>query len=89
MTNPNIVNEIVYHFGVIGGVNPGTNWRKEFNFVSWNGNPPKFEVRAWSPEHDRCAKIGGLTEKELQELYEMIPAAIEIAADLEGGGSQK
>lgn len=46
MANSKIVNDIVYHFGRIGNENPDTGWRKEFNLVSWNGEPPKFEVRA-------------------------------------------
>ena len=74
--------EILYHFGIVGEVNPQTGWGKEFNLVSWNGNPPKFEVRAWSPERDRCARITGLTEKELKQLNQMIPEALEKANEL-------
>lgn len=88
-SNSKIVNDIVYHFGMIGSENPDTGWRKEFNLVSWNGEPPKFEVRAWSPDYSRCSKIGGLTEKELRQLYEMIPAAIRQAPTLKGGGNLK
>ena len=89
MANPNIGNEIICHLGGIGEMNPETGWRKEFNLVSWNGNPPKFEVRSWSPEHDRCSKISGLTEEELDQLYEMIPAAKAKAAEVKGGGNLK
>ena len=29
-------------------------WQKELNLVSWNGNPPKFDLRDWSPEIGRA-----------------------------------
>lgn len=24
-------------------------WRKELNLISWNGRPPKFDLREWAP----------------------------------------
>lgn len=34
-------------------------WTKEFNIVSWNGHPAKYDLREWGPEHEKMAK--GLT----------------------------
>ena len=24
-------------------------WERQLNMVSWNGNPPKYDIRDWSP----------------------------------------
>ena len=36
--------------------------------VSWNGNPPKYDIRDWSPDGSRMAKGISLTEEELKTL---------------------
>ena len=36
--------------------------------VSWNGNPPKYDIRDWSPAGSRMAKGISLTEEELKTL---------------------
>ena len=36
--------------------------------VSWNGNPPKYDIRDWSPDGSRMAKGISLTEDELKTL---------------------
>lgn len=43
-------------------------WQKELNLVSWNGNPPKFDLRDWSPEHDKMGKGVTLTNEEMETL---------------------
>ena len=35
---------------------------------SWNGNPPKYDIRDWSPDGSRMAKGISLTEEELKTL---------------------
>ena len=25
-------------------------WERQLNMVSWNGNPPKYDIRDWSPD---------------------------------------
>ena len=42
--------EIMQEIGVLSENAKG--WRKELNLVSWNGKPPKFDLRDWSPDHD-------------------------------------
>ena len=43
-------------------------WERQLNMVSWNGNPPKYDIRAWSPDGSRMAKGISLTEDELKTL---------------------
>ena len=40
-------------------------WERQLNMVSWNGNPPKYDIRDWSPDGSRMAKGISLTEEEL------------------------
>ena len=37
-------------------------WQKELNLVSWNNRPAKYDLREWSPEHDKMGKGVTLTE---------------------------
>ena len=30
-------------------------WRKELNLISWNGRPPKFDLREWA-DHEKWVK---------------------------------
>ena len=43
-------------------------WERQLNMVSWNGNPPKYDIRDWSPDGCRMAKGISLTEEELKTL---------------------
>ena len=43
-------------------------WERQLNMVSWNGNPPKYDIRDWSPDGSRMAKGISLTEEELKTL---------------------
>lgn len=47
-------------------------WQKELNLVSWNGNPPKFDLREWSPEHDKMSKGITLTNEEMKKLADFL-----------------
>ena len=58
--------EIVEHIGVLS---PGSKgWTKELNLVSWNGREPKYDLREWSPEHDKMGKGVTLSKEELEAL---------------------
>ena len=43
-------------------------WERQLNMVSWNGNPPKYDIRDWSPfamrlpsgDQSRMSYFGGL-----------------------------
>lgn len=43
-------------------------WERQLNMVSWNGNPPKYDIRDWSSDGSRMAKGISLTEEELKTL---------------------
>ena len=47
-------------------------WQKELNLVSWNNRPAKYDLREWSPEHDKMGKGVTLTEEEFQELKDAL-----------------
>lgn len=44
-------------------------WIKELNVVSWNGRPPKFDLREWNSDHSRMTKGITLTTDEASKLY--------------------
>lgn len=62
--------EIVKELGVISENAKG--WRKELNLVSWNEREPKYDIREWSPDHERMGKGVSLTEEEIVALAELI-----------------
>ena len=47
-------------------------WEPQLNMVSWNGNPPKYDIRDWSPDGSRMAKGISLTEEELKTLKDIL-----------------
>lgn len=49
-----------------------SGWEKELNIVNWHGKGGKFDIREWSPEHDRMGKCITLSEDELFKLYELL-----------------
>lgn len=58
--------EIVEHIGVLSTGSKG--WTKELNLVSWNGRGPKYDLREWSPEHEKMGKGLTLSKEELDAL---------------------
>lgn len=48
------------------------NWKLELNRVSWNGNPPKYDIRAWSENHEKMSRGITLSEAEAQALCEAL-----------------
>jgi hypothetical protein len=62
--------EIVEEIAVLSESAKG--WRKEFNLVSWNGRPPKFDLREWAPNHEKMGKGITLTNEEFAQLSEAI-----------------
>lgn len=47
-------------------------WRKELNLISWNGRPPKFDLRERAPDHEKMGKGITLTNEEFAELSKTI-----------------
>ena len=62
--------EIVETLGVLSENSKG--WTKELNLIKWNDNAPKYDLRDWSPEHDRMGKGVTLTMDELATLKDIL-----------------
>lgn len=62
--------EIIKRIGVLSEGSKG--WKKELNMVSWNGKEPKYDLRDWSPEHERMGKGVTLTKEEILELKRIL-----------------
>ncbi|GAA5417599.1 hypothetical protein Pryu01_02673 [Paraliobacillus ryukyuensis] len=62
--------EIVETIGVVSESNKG--WKKELNLVSWNEREPKYDLRDWSPDHEKMGKGITLSKEELFELRELL-----------------
>ena len=62
--------EITRHIGVLSEGSKG--WRKELNLVSWNGREPKYDIREWSPEHEKMGKGVTLSEDEVGALKRLL-----------------
>ncbi len=58
--------EIIETLGVLSTSTKG--WTKELNLISWNGREPKYDIREWSPEHDKMGKGVTLSKEELDAL---------------------
>lgn len=59
--------EIIEELGVLSENSKG--WKKELNLISWNESEPKYDIRDWSPNHDKMGKGVTLTKEEAKELY--------------------
>lgn len=62
--------EITEKIGILSSTKSG--WNLELNKVSWGGRPAKFDLRSWSPDHQKMGKGTTLTEEELKELGKII-----------------
>ena len=40
--------------------------------MSWNGREPKYDIREWSPEHDKMGKGVTLSKEELDALKDLL-----------------
>lgn len=67
--------EIKHHIGVLS--ESSTGWRKEINLISWNGRDPKYDIREWSPEHEKMGKGTTLSNEEVENLYALLKKIME------------
>ncbi len=47
-------------------------WKKELNLISWNDKEAKYDIRDWSPEHEKMGKGVTLSGEELKKLKEIL-----------------
>ncbi|AKA71563.1 YdbC family protein [Clostridium scatologenes] len=66
----NIKYEIKETIGALSESSKG--WKKELNLISWNDKEPKFDIRDWSPEHEKMGKGVTLTNDELKKLRDIL-----------------
>jgi len=62
--------EIKEELGVLSESAKG--WTKELNLVSWNGAPPKYDLRDWAPDHEKMGKGITLSLDEIQSLSNLL-----------------
>ena len=62
--------EIQETIGIISESNKG--WKKELNLISWNDKAPKYDLREWSPDHEKMGKGVTLSKEELITLRDML-----------------
>ena len=62
--------EITQTLGVLSTSPKG--WTKELNLISWNGKEPKYDIRDWSPDHEKMGKGVTLSEEDIVALRKIL-----------------
>ncbi len=62
--------EITKQIGVLSQGKGG--WNMELNLVSWSGREPKYDIRSWSPDHQKMGKGITMTKEELATLKTLL-----------------
>lgn len=62
--------ELIKNIGVLS--KSASGWAKELNLISWNDREPKYDLRDWSPDHEKMGKGVTLTKEELSALRELL-----------------
>ncbi len=47
-------------------------WKLELNLVSWGDRPAKYDIRSWSPDHEKMGKGITMTLEELKSLKSIL-----------------
>ena len=68
--------KIVEMLGVIDA--KPTGWNREVNVVAWNGGAPKFDIREWSPDHEKMSKGITLHEREAVKLVRILAKRLDM-----------
>lgn len=68
MSERTVLHELVEEVAVLEEFASG--WRQELNIVKWNGGEPKWDIRQWSPEHEKMSRGTTLFEYEMKKLVE-------------------
>lgn len=62
--------EIVKNIGTVAEGKGG--WNLELNLVSWGGRPAKYDLRNWSPDHQKMGKGSTFSKEELIALKNLL-----------------
>ena len=63
--------EIIKKIGVLSKTEKG--WAKELNLISWNDRDAKYDIREWSPDHEKMSKGVTLSKEELLAFNPLLP----------------
>lgn len=58
------------HCGVLSETKTG--WKVELNLVSWGDRPAKYDIRSWSPDHEKMGKGVTLSKEDLAALKKIL-----------------
>ena len=67
--------KIIRKLAVVSDCQKG--WQLELNEVSWNGGPPKLDLRRWNADHTKCNKGITLNRKEAENLLAALKEELE------------
>ena len=62
--------EIVKEIAVLSTGDSG--YTKEINLISWNGKEPKYDIRSFSPNREKCGKGITLNADEAEALLKAL-----------------
>lgn len=62
--------EIKKTIGILSKSEKG--WTTELNYMIWNGGEPKYDIRAWSPDHTKMGKGITLDKESLKSLWKIL-----------------
>lgn len=83
--------EIVKEIAVLSTGDSG--YTKEINLISWNGKEPKYDIRSFSPNREKCGKGITLNADEAAALLKSITERIKqrglMVSDWQGGDISK
>ena len=68
--------EIVKEIAVLSKGDSG--YKKEINLISWNGREPKYDIRSFSPNREKCGKGITLNADEAAALLEALTSLPKI-----------
>ena len=71
--------EIIKKLGVLS--ESDKSWAKELNLISYNGSSPKFDIRTWSPDHEKMGKGITLDTSEVEELKKILDSIEDMFED--------
>ena len=60
--------KILEHIGVLR--TNATGWSRELNYVSWCDRPARFDIRDWTPDHEKSTRGITLTDYEMAKICE-------------------
>lgn len=53
-----------------------SDYTKELNLIAWNGNSPKYDIRSFSPNREKCGRGVTLTADEAAALLKVLQAEL-------------